>query len=263
MHVEDFVVLGRTVPEDSRKFGQRICMAGYSPFINQFLRFYPLMVPVGVSAGQNGFRARFMYALDLRRNDQDSRSESWRVLDESRPTSTPWEQAVECPKAQVIEWLEKRLVPSIEVLNRCRLSLGVLKVPGGKWEGLCVARSAPPPVDYHQSLFDDLSSQAEVTPNSITANQIQFAPYLRFEDEIGSHQLQIREWGAYLLLAQQKYASDPEALWSAPAYRRGKDLYVVVGNMNNHRKNWLVIKTFEADEAKGPGLFDAVSSQDE
>lgn len=61
MHVEDFVVLGRTVPEESKKYGQRICMAGYSLENNQFLRIYPLFVPVGENADTNGFRARYAY----------------------------------------------------------------------------------------------------------------------------------------------------------------------------------------------------------
>ena len=61
MHVEDLIVLGRTVPEESRKYGQKVCMAGYSAENNQFLRVYPLLVPVGGDADSNGFRARHRY----------------------------------------------------------------------------------------------------------------------------------------------------------------------------------------------------------
>ncbi len=76
LHVEDFVVLGRTVPEDSKRYGKKICMAGYSPDLNQFLRVYPLMLPIGDSADSNDFKARHAYSLDLRRNDQDNGIES-------------------------------------------------------------------------------------------------------------------------------------------------------------------------------------------
>ncbi len=85
--------------------------------------------------------------------------------------------------------------------------------------------------------------------------------YIRFRDAVSEHRLQVREWGAYQLLAQEAYADRPDSLWNAPGYRSGKDLWIVVGNMTNYRKNWMVIKTFEAD-AKGPELFDDVTIED-
>lgn len=263
MHVEDFVVLGRTVPEESKKYGQRICMAGYSAENNQFLRVYPLLVPVGDASGANGFRARYRYVVDLRRNSQDTRTESWRVEDETKPTQTPWPQALEVSKADVLTWLEKRVVPSIQVLNQCRLSLGVLRLPADKWEGLSIARDATEEPEHHATLFEDLEEQATYTSQAPLISRVRFAPYLRFTDEAGEHRLQVREWGAYLLLGNPQYADAPDALWGASGYRRGKDLFVVVGNMNNHRRNWLVIKTFEADAPKQPSLYDMLDEGDQ
>jgi hypothetical protein len=261
MHVEDFVVLGRTVPEESRKFGQRICMAGFSRINNQFLRVYPLMVPVGAAADKNGFRARYTYTLDLRRNDNDSRTESWRLADDQRPTPTPWDRAVECPKARLLEWLEDRCVPSIRTLNDCRMSLGVLRLNATQRECVCIERGAANQTEHHASLFDDLEVQAAEVPSSLLVDRIRHAPYFRFEDAGGAHQLQVREWGAYMLLAQEKYADNPDTLWSANGYRRDRDLFVVVGNMNNHRNNWLIIKTFEISP-ETPGLFDSAQGAD-
>jgi hypothetical protein len=251
MHVEDFVVLGRTVPEESKKFGKRICMAGYSTENNQFLRVYPLLVPVGENADVNGFRARYRYTLDLQRNPQDSRTESWRVIDEKNPTSTDWGKAPEVSKNVVTEWLERRAVDSIRALNQCRQSIGVLYVPRDKWEGFAVAREQADPAPEHNSLFEDLADQPR-----IDANLVRYAPYIQFDDADGRHRLQVREWGAYILLANPKYADRPDSLWSASGYRKGKDLLLVIGNMSNHRTNWLVIKTFEMDS--DPGLFDDV-----
>lgn len=251
MHVEDFVVLGRTVPEESKKYGQRICMAGYSLENNQFLRIYPLFVPVGENADTNGFRARYAYSLNLQRNPNDSRSESWRLLDEKNPTATKWDRAVEVPKQKIVEWLSKRVVPSVKSLNDCKLSLGVLQMGSGEWEGYTIARDAPGQSEDHRSLFEDLEDQG-VDPNAV-----KFAPYMRFTDADGEHNLQVREWGAYRLLAQSKYADTPDVLWGAPGYRRGHGLLIVVGNMCNHRSNWLIIKTFELEEPKAaPSLLD-------
>ena len=128
MRVEDFVILGRTVPEDSKKYGKKVCMAGYSAENNQLLRVYPLLLPVGPDAGTNPFVARHRYAVDLRRNADDTRQESWRVVDERDPTMTPAGAAAEVKKHEVMKWLESRAVPSVKCLNDCKLSLGVLSV---------------------------------------------------------------------------------------------------------------------------------------
>jgi hypothetical protein len=85
-----------------------------------------------------------------------------------------------------------------------------------------------------------------------------FAPYIRFSDEGGEHQLQVREWGAYLLLSKDEYLETPDVLWGAAGYRRDRDLFLVVGNMNNYRNKWLIIKTFEL-EKPSKNLFDSVS----
>ena len=259
MHIEDFVVLGRTVPEDSRKYGQKVCMAGYSAENNQLLRVYPLLVPVGGGADSNGFRARHKYSLDLQRNSKDTRTESWRVANEKQPTTTPWKLAAETKKKTVLEWLDKRVVPSIRALNECKISIGVIRVATGSWQGAMVPREAPETSDSVSSLFDDLDDQAVLSHQERLISKIRYAPYIHFADAEGEHRLQIREWGAYMLLAQDKYADKPDSLWGASGYRSTKDLYLVIGNMMNHRNNWLVIKTFEADEIDtSPTLFDPV-----
>lgn len=260
LHVRDFVVLGRTVPEDSKKYGQRVCMAGYSPSCNQFLRVYPLMVPVGPNVGTNPFKARHTYVLDLQRNPSDSRQESWRVVDELNPTATPADAAKEVKKLAILDWLESKKVSSIDALNNCKLSLGVVFVPGSQWVGETVERDVATPPEYHRSLFDDLQDQASAEPD---VGKVRFAPYIRFHDAVSEHRLQVREWGAFQLYAQDKYANQPEALWSAAGYRTGKDMWFVIGNMMNHRRNWMVIKTFEADGPKSPGLFDTDPTADE
>ena len=260
LHIEDFVVLGRTVPEDSKKYGQRVCMAGYSKSCNQFLRVYPLMLPVGIHAGMNEFKARHTYTLDLIRNENDSRMESWRVQNELKPTSTDWIMAKEVKKSQLLSWLETKRVDSIQDLNACKLSLGVLLVKRESWRGMICPREDPNPPQYHSSLFEDIQDQTNEEPE---IGRVKFAPYFHFSDSASKHELQVREWGAYRLLANPKYADRPESLWGASGYRAGEDLWVVVGNMAKHRRNWMVIKTFEAEEVERPGLFDEVATADE
>lgn len=252
-HVNDFVVLGRTVPEESRKYGRRVCMAGYSKECNQFVRVYPLLVPAGANWNANGFRARHQYEMSLRRNPNDSRAESWRVADEHAPTATPWCAAPEVKKADVVGWLSRHVVENLWHLNQCRMSLGVLHLEAGEWDGQLVPRDEANADRDTPGLFDALDDD----PEEVNARVISHAPYIRFWDGHSDHRLQVREWGAYRLLSDPKYAADPAALWSAPGYRHDRSLLAVMGNMCNRRNNWLIIKTFEIDPqpAEAPSLL--------
>lgn len=71
-----------------------------------------------------------------------------------------------------------------------------------------------------------------------------------------NHRLQVREWGAFLLMAKPEYRDDPDVLWNANGYKRNRDTVIVVGNMTNRRNNWLIIKLFQPDVGKEPTLFD-------
>lgn len=258
LHLEDFVVLGRTVPEESKKYGQRVCMAGYSPGNAQFLRVYPLLVPVGENREANGFRARHQYAMNLVRNPNDSRLESWRVADEKRPSLTAWDGAPELKKATVVDWLRKRVVSSIWHLNECRLSLGVLHLAADEWDGVIMTRGEAEADPHSPGLFDDLDAP------DLNADDVRHVPYIRFADRHtagGSRQLQVREWGAYQLLANPRYENNPDVLWGAHGYRTGSDLIVVVGNMCHHRNVWLIIKTFEIEcRSTEPNLFSDIEA---
>ncbi len=41
MIIDDFVMLGRTEPQQTRNSGVTVCSAGYSPSLGQFIRVYP------------------------------------------------------------------------------------------------------------------------------------------------------------------------------------------------------------------------------
>ncbi len=142
------------------------------------------------------------------------------------------------------------------------MSIGVMRVAAGDWQGVMIPREASETTYSVSSLFDDLDDQAQLLQQGRLISNIRYAPYIHFADAEGEHKLQIREWGAYMLLAQDKYKDKPEALWGAGGYRSNKNLYLVIGNMLNHRKNWLVIKTFEADEPE-PSLLDGIEDDQE
>ena len=257
LHVEDFIVLGRTVPEDSKKYGKKVCMAGYSPSLRQFLRVYPLLIPTGANAKANRFKARHQYSLDLVRNPSDGRSESWRVADEKNPTSTLWDQATEVKKPKLLDLLMKRRVPCIKCLNDCKLSLGVLLLKAGEWAPLSIPRGDPNQSEEDASLFDDLAYQASLPGSEpLDPTQVKFTPRIKFSDQGSNRNLQVRKWGAFLLMGKPQYADDPDTLWKANGYKPDRDTLLVVGNMTTHRNNWLIIKLFQFDQGSDPSLFD-------
>lgn len=226
MRCDDFICLGRTVPEESRKYGVRVCCAGYSDELKSLLRVYPLPV-------RNILRARHEYRLDLRRNDQDSRSESWRLLEGGAVKATGLSAGI----AEITQSLRRLAVPSIRYLNQERMSLGVLVLENmqGEFRQRSSMRCA---TSEQKLLFDELEQDAAAS--FVGAQQMDLMPYLTFADADGMHTLQIREWGCYEWL--RKFRSDAAQLWEN--LRLEQPQLAVVGNMANHKNVWLIIKTF-------------------
>ena len=226
MRCDDFVCLGRTVPEESRKYGVRVCCAGYSEELKSLMRVYPLPV-------RNIMRSRNEYRVDLRRNEQDSRSESWRLLEGGCLEATGACAGV----ADITRTLRDMAVPSIRYLNQERMSLGVLLLDEiqGEFRQRSSMRCA---TSDQRLLFDEL--ERDVAAAFIGAEQVDLMPYLTFADADGMHTLQIREWGCYEWLRNSR--SKASQLWDNLRLERPQ--LVVVGNMANHRNVWLVIKTF-------------------
>jgi hypothetical protein len=239
MRIDDFCCLGRTVPEESKKYGRKVCMAGYSDEMRSLVRVYPLPV-------QNPIHARRLCVLELERSNHDNRGESWRLMRERDDAGIVSVSESALDTARVVAWMEGHLSPSIAQLNKQRLSLGVIKPAGLR--GYFRDRSIGDAVDPDQrTLFDDLD-------DSFGGGVIQRAPYLRFADEAGSHDLQLREWGCYEWL--RKEPDRASQLWrNLRIAEPGRDVYLVVGNMCNRRNVWLVISVFSQASA-GP-LFDA------
>ena len=50
MRIDDLIVFGRTAPEESKKYGQSVCMAGYSQELRQLMRLYPMSIRSNIKA---------------------------------------------------------------------------------------------------------------------------------------------------------------------------------------------------------------------
>src|SRR5215471_17278110 len=97
MVIEDFVMLGTTVPEPNSDGRIFVCSAGVSRELDSLMRIYPL-------ARRYAPERWTVNRVQLERNPRDSRRESWKLA----------------------ALLKKYVVPSIAVANERRMSLAVI-----------------------------------------------------------------------------------------------------------------------------------------
>jgi len=220
MRVDDFICLGRTVPEESRKYGHKVCMAGVSQELRSMMRVYPLPV-------QNNVRMRRSYCMELERNKLDSRHESWKLADRVHIEEV---STKEMPYADVRGVVAPYFSSSIAELNERRASLGVI-IPtavSGRFETRPGVASS-----LQGTLWDDLD-------DTFGANAIDLIPRLEFHDTDGWHDLQLREWGCYEFLRRYRHRADE--LWKALALSdASRQPALVVGNMCHQRTVWLIV----------------------
>jgi hypothetical protein len=149
MRIDDFVCLGRTVPEESKKYGRKVCMAGYSDEMREFIRIYPLPVV-------NPIHQRSVCRIEVSRPNHDSRDESWRLAREKENDGIEVGNTAKTT-TEVVRWLNDHMSRSIKELNAARRSLGVVRPrniapyfrtpsqmtdPDRPWLPLCVRASS-------------------------------------------------------------------------------------------------------------------------
>lgn len=126
MILEDFVMLGTTVPEPNSDGRVFVCSAGVSSELNSLVRIYPL-------ARKAVPRRWGKFRVPLERNSMDSRTESWRVKGNRDPASH-WainnvfeEVQTTYPERLRADLLDPFVTGSIEEANNRRLSLAVVR----------------------------------------------------------------------------------------------------------------------------------------
>lgn len=244
MILDDFVMLGKTVPEvnsDGREF---VCTAGFSMELRQPVRIYPM---ARAHCPKRWSKSR----IPLERNQKDSRFESWkikgdrslaahyRINDVIRPVVDklhPEEQR------QIVEALT---VESIKEANHRRLSLCVIKprtIPTLIFERGETADMAPTP-----DLFGGMQSLP-------VKQRFDLHPRLIFNDEHGEHDCMLRDWGCYELMRKHPGKISVHYLEEALNLSTAPPLFC--GNLNRFRNSWLVISVFSGTIHARPQVFD-------
>jgi hypothetical protein len=242
--LDDFVMLGTTVPEPNSDGRVFVCSAGVSHELKSLVRIYPL--------ARRAVPHRWgEFKVPLERNPRDSRPESWQIradrsLGHHWAINNTFETLREAiPASQRADLVEPFMVSSIQEANDRRLSLAIIR-PTSIEPYLQANASAPS--DEQLTLFD-AGQDAEASG----ARRFPWMPRLRFSDSGGKHDLMLRDWGVFEL--QRKHPEDYFREHFAGALHLSSDSSLLIGNMNNRRTTWLVISILSG-AVREPTLFD-------
>jgi hypothetical protein len=234
--LEDFVMLGTTVPEPNSDGRVFVCSAGFSDECRSLIRIYPL-------ARRNAPKRWTVNKVPLERNPKDSRDESWQVAGDRTPGAHRWinyefdrvrEQISPSARAHL---LSRHVLGSIQEANAKRRSLTIihpeeieLHFEANPDSG---SNDAPPLALFDLSVPENAEQRG--------ARRFPWMPRLKFRDEGGWHNLMLRDWGTFEL--QRKHLDEENYFIDnlRDALKLGPSSSLLVGNMNNQRNSWLVI----------------------
>lgn len=231
MILQDFVMLGKTIPEPSSDGRVFVCSAGVSHELRRLVRIYPLC------RGEAPPRWS-VCTVNVERNPRDARDESFRLQgDRSKGAHEQINKTAFAITATIARENRGRLLDpykadSIDELNARRASLGFIEPLGEPSLTFEFRENAP---DSPQlSLFATSDDEAQ----KFGARRFAYQPYLSFRDLHGWHRLQLRDWGAYEFM--RKHGDERRDELREACRLRDKPC-LLVGNMNHQRTAWLVI----------------------
>jgi hypothetical protein len=240
--IDDFVMLGKTVPEPSSDGRIFVCSAGVSPQLKQLLRIYPL--------SRYGAPPRWsVNTVHLERNPKDHRPASWKLAGDRSPGAHEHINGAftcirkEYPRTSRAALLRPYEVASIKEANAKRLSLAVLHPDQYDME---FDHNPDSPDSPQLALFDSGK------PEPKGAKRFAFIPRLRFRDEDGEHRLMLRDWGCFEFMRKHgdhRRSELPDGLHLSSSSS------LLVGNFNRHFTSWLVISVLNGLREEA-ALFD-------
>lgn len=246
MVLHDFVMLGKTVPEPTRRDGRVfVCSAGVSDTLRSLVRVYPL-------ARRNTPPRWSVSTVKLIRNPEDNRRESFKLEGDRRPgaherINNSFFISAAVPPTARKELLSRYVVGSIPEANDKKLSLAIIHPEQVE---LTFEHNPDSPDSPALTLFD-----LEPRPTE-GAKKFAYIPRLRFKDADRTNHLMLRDWGCFEFMRKQ---GDHKRFEMADALHLDPTCSLLVGNFNQHRNSWLVISVLRGLRA-APSLLDALAA---
>jgi hypothetical protein len=244
--IDDFVMLGKTVPEPTRRDGRVfVCSAGISPTLRSLIRIYPL-------ARRNTPPRWSVSTVKLIRNPDDSRTESFKLEGDRRPGAHEWiNNSFQIdgmwPPAARADLLSRYVVGSIPEANDKRLSLAIIHPDQVE---LTFKHNPDSPDSPLLTLFD-----LEPRPTE-GAKRFAYIPQLSFKDADRENHLMLRDWGCFEFMRKQ---GDAKRFQLSDALHLTPLSSLLVGNFNQHRTSWLVISVLNGLR-NAPSLLDELEA---
>ena len=243
MVIEDFVMLGKTIPEPQKDGRIFVCSAGVSTELNSLTRIYPL-------ARRQCPKRWTLSSVQVERNPKDSRPESFKLKGHrhgdchEQINGECFDNFGQLNRSERLQVIDHYYVSSIKEANHRRLSLAV--VQPSHIPQLSFDHNDQSPDSPQFKLFTD-----DLTPQE-GAKRFAFIPRLTFDDEDGGHCLMLRDWGCFEFM--RKRGNDRRYhLHGALGLNNNPPL--LVGNMNRRRNAWLVISVLTGLEKPVDDLF--------
>jgi hypothetical protein len=219
MLVDDFVMLGKGVPEPHHDGRLCICSAGVSSQ-HGLIRVNPI-------AMRDTPKRWSVSAIDLSRDPKDTRDESWRITNDEpfEYANKNFEITKSCyPTTQRYDLIEPFFVQGKSEANIRRMSLAIIDFYD--WE-------------LYFKENDKYAPEARLFDGSKTNVRCRFHPRLRFTDELGDRQdMRIRDWGAFIWMDRWKNKRNSEL---AQCLHLDKARTLLIGNMVARQNVWMVI----------------------
>lgn len=242
MILEDFVMLGTTVPEPNKDGRVFVCSAGVSREYGGLVRIYPL-------ARRNVPRRWHCYRVPLEINPKDNRYGSYKLAGNRKAgahesINERFELVSKTAGRPKTELLAPHKIGSIQEANARRMSLAVIDPFEVE---LFFEYNPSSPASPELRLFTD----APATEVRAGAKRFPFIPRLRFRDEGGEHKLMLRDWGCYELMRKMPERREEMAEF---LHLSAANSSLFVGNLNHQRNSWLVISVLNGVR-EAPVLF--------
>lgn len=251
--IDDFVMLGKTVPEEAKRTDRvMVCSAGYSPTLRSLIRVYPL-------ARYDAPKTWSINLVDLERNPDDHRKESFRLVGDRAPGAHERINRAFHTHGTVTDAAKRSLLhrsvfaESIAEANAKRSSLAILKP---KHMRFTFEYNPDSPESPELALFD-----IEERPK-VGARRFPYIPRLAFMDGDGTEREPMyREWGVYNLMRKNGFlvgmTESERVRYVTGAVHLDESCSLLVGNLSNQRNAWLVISVLRGLR-EAPSLFDEI-----
>lgn len=229
-----YTVIARSIPEYSKRDGCLYnCTLGYCHESQSIIRVYP--VPI---VGMKKWRT---YRIEVERNKRDTREESWKLSGNSKYEN--WTDfgkdvldigKVERKKGIFTLMKTNQILPSIQIANNQKLSIAIIPILNYTlyWE------TNNRFINTNQiGLFEDVQIADWA---SFTKDSKEREARINFYGNDGNHNLQYNDWGIteWYRLFKGQYPIEQ-------AFRNLKNKsYALIGNMHNHRNNWIVLDLY-------------------